>query len=367
MNKSFSEPIGIAIAGLGFGESVHLPALNSNPELQAMALWHPRKERLNNAKGVHNLIGYSDWKELLQDHEIKGVIIATPPHKRYQLALEALEAGKHLLLEKPVALSAQEVKELQKLAIQKNLSVAVNFEYRAVPLFLQAKRLIENGLLGTPWLIKLDWLMSSRANPSRPWNWYSQEEVGGGVNGALGTHAFDILHWLFGPIASVSALKSTSIRNRLDPKTTTSKNVTSEDTTLAQFEINDLSSSSKVPTQVTLSAVAKHGRGFWLEIYGSKGSLLLGSPNQKDYVHGFGLWASSGEEAMRAIPPDEDLSFNTTWSDGRIAPVARLQSWWAESINNGTPMVPGLAEGFASQLVCDKIKEASMSGTKISI
>ena len=69
-----------------------------------------------------------------------------------------------------MALHADQVAELQRLAIKKRLSVAVDFEYRAVPLFMQAKRLLDQGIVGTPWLVKLDWLMSSRANSSRPWN-----------------------------------------------------------------------------------------------------------------------------------------------------------------------------------------------------
>ena len=56
--------------------------------------------------------------------------------------------------------------------------------------------------------------MSSRANPDRPWNWYSDEDSGGGVLGALGTHAFDMIHWLIGPTHSLSAINSTSIKER---------------------------------------------------------------------------------------------------------------------------------------------------------
>ena len=92
-------PIGVAIAGLGFGESVHLPALKENPSVEPVALWHPRRERLKDACKVNQLHGYEDWSELLQDPKIEAVIIATPPGPRFNLAKDALEAGKHLLLE----------------------------------------------------------------------------------------------------------------------------------------------------------------------------------------------------------------------------------------------------------------------------
>ena len=200
------QPIGVAVAGLGFGEKVHLPALHANPDLRPVALWHPRRERLDAACAVHGLPGYDGWDALLADPAVEAVIIATPPEPRFELARRALEAGKHLLLEKPIALHADQACELQRLAIAKGLSVAVDYEYRAVPLFMQAERLLRSGAVGQPWLVKLDWLMGSRADPSRGWNWYSQASKGGGVIGALGTHAFDMLAWLVGPVASVSSL-----------------------------------------------------------------------------------------------------------------------------------------------------------------
>jgi len=212
------QPIGVAVAGLGFGEKVHLPALQANPDLCPVALWHPRQERLDAATAAHGLKGFSDWDALLADPAVEAVIIATPPEPRFALARQALEAGKHLLLEKPIALHADQARELQRLAIARGLSVAVDYEYRAVPLFMQAERLLRAGVIGTPWLVKLDWLMSSRADRSRGWNWYSQASKGGGVIGALGTHALDMLAWLVGPVASVAALNSVSIRERPDPQ-----------------------------------------------------------------------------------------------------------------------------------------------------
>ncbi len=365
-NNLGNKPIGVALAGLGFGEAVHLPAIKANPDLEVVALWHPRRERLDQACSDHGLSGESDWTALLNIPEVEAVIIATPPAPRFELAQTALEAGKHLLLEKPVALDSHDVASLQRLALKQGLSVAVDFEYRAVPLFMQAKRLLEEGAVGTPWLVKLDWLMSSRANADRPWNWYSQAEEGGGVIGALGTHAFDMLHWLIGPTRQITGQLSTSIRERPYPTAAGMRPVSSADVALAQLQLEDIQG-RLIPAQVNLAAVARHGRGCWLEIYGSEGTILLGSDNQKDYVHGFGLWTAAAGEQLRSISPDADLSFPTTWSDGRIAPVTRLLGWWVDSIRTHRPMVPGLSEGFSSQQVCDRLMESAEAGQSLTI
>tara|TARA_Y100001968_G_scaffold122487_1_gene111429 strand:- start:124 stop:1224 length:1101 start_codon:yes stop_codon:yes gene_type:complete len=361
-----NQKIGIAIAGLGFGESVHIPASMSNKQIKLMGLWHPRSERLKAACIKHNLNSYEEWEDLLDDPKIEGIIIATPPEPRYQLALRAIEAGKHLLLEKPTCLNSDEVMELQRNALKRNLKIAVDYEYRAVPLFMQAKRIIEQKKLEEPYFVKLDWLMSSRANKDRPWNWYSDENSGGGVIGALGTHAFDMIHWLLGPIHSISTLNSTSIKERVCPQSKNSKVVTSEDVSISQLQVKSIYN-NLVPVQVNLSAVTRNSRGFNLEIYGSNGTLILSSENQMDYVHGFGLWFSEGGEILKNIQPDSDLSFSKIWTDGRIAPVARIQKWWVKSIKNGTPVIPGLAEGLSSQIVCDKAKESNSIGMKIKI
>ena len=364
LNKS--QPIRIAIAGLGFGESVHIPASLSNENIELVGLWHPRQERLKEACSKHDLLAYENWEDLMNDPQIDGVIIATPPKPRYSLAKKAIQAGKHLLLEKPTCLNSDEVMDLQRNAIKKNLKIAVDYEYRAVPLFMQAKRIINETQLEEPYFAKLDWLMSSRANPDRPWNWYSDKNSGGGVLGALGTHAFDIIHWLIGPTHSVSSINSTSIKERLCPQSKTRKIVTSEDVSISQLQIKSIYN-NLIPVQVNLSAVTKQSKGFSLEIYGRNETLILSSDNQKDYVHGFGLWFSNKGGNLKNIQPDSDLSFSKIWTDGRIAPVARIQNWWAQSIKDGTPIIPGLVEGLASQKVCDKVKESDAIGIKMEI
>jgi predicted dehydrogenase len=353
-------PLRVALAGLGFGEKVLLPALRDCPATEPVALWHPRQERLDAACQAADLPGHRDFDDLLADPAIEAVVIATPPAPRFDLARRALEAGKPLLLEKPVALDAHQVEDLQRLALARRLTVAVDFEYRAVPVFQQLAALLEQGVLGEPWLVKLDWLMSSRADPARPWTWYSQAASGGGVLGALGTHAFDLLHWLVGPGTLQAARLSTAIRERPLPAAAPGERsrmagVDAEDIALLQLDLEDRRG-RVVPAQINLAAVTRQGRGCWLELYGSEATLVLGSSNQADYVHGFQLWMARPGEALRLLEPDPALAWPRTWEDGRIAPVSRLLGWWAAAVQQDRPMVPGLAEAALSQRLCDQAR-----------
>jgi predicted dehydrogenase len=233
--------------------------------------------------------------------------------------------------------------------------VAVDFEYRAVPLFQQLHQLLAEGQLGELVLVKLDWLMGSRAEPSRPWSWYSEAAAGGGVLGALGTHAFDLLHWLVGPSRRLNAQLSTAIRERPLPGGAGMGTVDAEDIALIQLEL-EAANGEPVPAQVNLASVTRRGRGCWLELYGRGGTAVLGSDNQADYVHGFNLWLSRNGEPLRRLEPDPRWAFPRTWEDGRIAPVERLIGWWSEAIREQRPMVPGLGEGVASQRCCDQAR-----------
>ncbi|CAK6693702.1 MULTISPECIES: Gfo/Idh/MocA family protein [unclassified Synechococcus] len=362
-----SQPVRVAVAGLGFGETVHLPALRSGLLTEPVALWHPRAERLEQACHRAELPGHTDFDALLGDPQIEAVVIATPPGPRFDLARRALLAGKHLLLEKPVALEAAQIEELQRLALRQRCCVAVDFEYRAVPLFQQMAALIAEGVLGDPWLVKLDWLMSSRADGQRPWTWYSQVEQGGGVLGALGTHAFDTLHWLVGPTRSLRAQLSTAITERPLPGPGEGRAaVDAEDIALLQMVLGT-ASGVRTPAQVTLASVTRQGRGYWIELYGSEATLVLGSSNQSDYVHGFQLWMARPGEALRPLPADPSLAFARTWEDGRVAPVQRIQQWWAEAIREGRPMLPGLAEAVASQRCCDWARQGTSGEASLAL
>ncbi len=351
--------LNIAIAGTGFGQKVHLPALIESENLITEYFYHHNKNKIYEIEKQTGLKGYSNWDELLNNKNIDGIIIATPPDVRFELARKALLKKKHLLLEKPVGINTNEIKELQRLSLINNLIVCVDFEYRAVPLFLQAKEIIEQKKIGPIYFVKFDWIMSSRSDPKREWNWYSLSEKGGGVIGALGTHAIDILHWLVGSTNKVSGYISTSIKVR--PKGNSLEKVTSEDVCLANLELTN-NICKKIPCQLSLSSISRNGKGFNLEIYGRDGSLFLNSKNQKDYVHGFTLKYSNNKNEMLNIKPNDEFLFEETWDDGRIAPVKRIHKWWSNSINGNTPIIPGLSEGLKSHMVCEGIKESSISG-----
>ena len=346
-NKS---KIGVALVGTGFGQKIHLPGFEHHPRTEVVAVYNRDLDKAKAIANNHN-IPYcgNQLEDILSLREVDGVSISTPPFLHYDMAKMALEAGKHLLLEKPMTMNATQTRELYHLAAKRRLVVTTDFEFRFVPAWQLLAEYLEKGYVGKKRLIKIDWLVVSRANPERPWNWYSRKDMGGGALGAIGSHAFDYISWLFGPVGRLCGQLNCAIPQRPDPTDEDKlKPVDADDTCLLMLELAD-----GTPCQLSISSVTYQGRGHWVEIYGDRATLILGSSNLKDYVHGFRLMAAPAGENFREIGVPKHLAFPQVFPDGRLAPFIRIVNHWVQSIDSGNSKSPSLKEGVYSQLLMD--------------
>lgn len=356
--------IGIAVIGTGFGQKVHIPALKEHPRTEIIAVYHRDIDKAKAIASNHKIPHASDQvSQIVTIPEVTGVTIATPPFLHFQMAKEVLHGGKHLLLEKPTTLNVEEAKYLYQLATEKNCVTAMDFEFRFVPPWVKLAELLSQGYVGQRRLIKIDWLVSSRANANRPWNWYAQKQKGGGALGAIGSHSFDYIPWLFGPVRRLCGHLTTTIPQRPDPSDGGKlKPVDADDTCNIILELAD-----GTPCQVCLSSVSYQGRGHWIEVYGSDGTLILGSSNQKDYIHGFQLWGSKAGEDLAEITIPSNLQFPKIHDDGRISTFLRVLDRWMEGISRHESLVPSLREGVYSQLLMDLTHESNVTGTWVDV
>lgn len=359
-----SATIGVAVVGTGFGEKIHIPGFQTHHRTQPVAVYHRDLDKAKAIASSHDIPHACDrLEDILALPDVAAVSISTPPFLHYEMAKKVLQAGKHLLLEKPTTLNAQEARELYQLAIVNGVFTKLDFEFRFIPEWqLFAEYLVDN-YVGQKRLIKIDWLVSSRADASRPWNWYAQKHKGGGALGAVGSHAFDYIHWLFGPVQRLCAKLSTAIPERPDPTEGGKlKPVDADDTCLVMLELAD-----GTPCQLCISSVAYQGRGHFVEVYGDRGTLILGSDNQKDYVHGFRLFAAPAGESLAEVELPKRLEFPQVYPDGRLAPFIRVVDQWVESIDSGKEIIPSLQEGIYSQLLMDLTHESNQQNCWVDV
>ncbi|MDB9315986.1 Gfo/Idh/MocA family oxidoreductase [Spirulina sp. CS-785/01] len=354
--------IGVAVVGTGFGQKIHIPGLQHHHRTDVVAVWNRNLDKAQQIAQDYNIPhAMDDLEAILALPEVDAVTVATPPFLHYEMGKRVLNGGKHLLLEKPMTLKAEETQELYTLAREKGLMAVADFEFRFVPEWLRFAEMLSE--VGKIRLVKIDWLVVSRANPDRAWNWYAQKEKGGGALGAIGSHAFDYIRWLFGEVRRLCGYLNCAIPQRPDPKEGGQlKPVDADDTGLVMMELTD-----GTPVQLALSSVTYAGRGHWLEVYGDRGTLVLGSDNLKDYVHGFVPYFASAGEPLQVLEVPKRLQFPQVFDDGRLAPFVRVVDHWVYCIDSGMEKAPSLREGVYSQLLMDLTHESHEKGCWVDV
>lgn len=189
----------------------HLPALRRLPQLTVLALADIDAARLQQAAdrfGIRDR--YSDPYTLLADPAVQAVAVCTPPSSHAELALAALEAGKHVFIEKPVALSLRECDELQARAQSlPGQQTMIGFNLRRHRLMVAARDLVQAGAVGTLQAVRLTLTSGNRHRFQSP-QWRNRRQSGGSVFLELGSHGFDLARFLTGDeFAKVHAVAQT--------------------------------------------------------------------------------------------------------------------------------------------------------------
>lgn len=164
----------------------------------------------------------TDWQALIQRDDVQLVDICTPGSSHAEIAIAALEAGKHVLCEKPLANSVAEAEAMvaaARAARERGQLAMVGFNYRRVPALALARRMVADGRLGTLRHIRVTYLQDWLVDPDFPLTWRLRRELAGsGALGDLGAHAVDIAQHLAGDVvAGVSAQTETFVTERPIP------------------------------------------------------------------------------------------------------------------------------------------------------
>ncbi|MBK8459823.1 MAG: Gfo/Idh/MocA family oxidoreductase [Micropruina sp.] len=157
----------------------------------------------------------ADYREVLADPAVDVVSICGPNFLHHEIALAAIAAGKPFWIEKPMGVNAAQSREIARAAEAAGLITAVGFNYRHQPAVMHARALIRSGALGRITNVRA-WLIADYASSAAgPLTWrYSREKAGAGVVGDLLSHGGDLVQFLVGRIASVSAMTGTFIPTR---------------------------------------------------------------------------------------------------------------------------------------------------------
>jgi predicted dehydrogenase len=343
----------VGVIGTGFGSTVQIPAFraSSRVEVVAIASGQPgRARKVADAHGVPH--AFDAWPDLVRA-DLDLVSVTTPTDLHRPMALAALKAGRHVLCEKPMALSAAEGAEMLAAAERAGVVHVIDHELRFNPNRRKVKRLIAEGFVGRPRHVLITQVGPGRADASRPFNWWADAARGGGLLGALGSHQIDLLRYWLGDVERVMGATEAFVRERPDPERGGLRRVTSDDHTSFL-----LGFAGGAVATVLLSAVTAHPGGPRLEVWGDEGTLVLDESER--------LWGAPKGRAPEELTERETV---TAPPGMEYAPLwglsfVRLVDHLAAAILDRGPVAPAatFADGLAAQRVMDAVRQTAATG-----
>lgn len=193
---------------LTYGKVAHLhaQALQSIPELELVAVWGRNKEKRDHFAATYGIKAFDDISDMIHSAQVDAVLVASPHPQHTQHSLEALEAGAHVLIEKPMALHTADCDRIIETAARLHRKVGVISQRRWYPSVQRIREAIDRGKLGKPMIGQVTMLgwRDEAYYRSDPWrgSWGGE---GGGVLVNQAPHQLDLLQWFMGPVTEVFA------------------------------------------------------------------------------------------------------------------------------------------------------------------
>lgn len=351
------DTVGIGIIGTGFARKVQIPAFARCPDARIVSVSSGSSENAASTAAEFDIGHHSgDWRETVTHPEVDLVCITTPPNLHREMALFAIENGKHILCEKPMAMNENEAVEMCDAAAGKSLLTLIDHELRFQPGRIVAREMIRNGEIGKARHVKAIFRAPHRGDPRLPWNWWSDQAQGGGALGAIASHVIDSFHWfLDAPITSVMCQLATHIKTRPD-NDGRMIDVTSDDEANLLLRVSDPSRHLDATGLVSISMIEGPDYANVMEFYGSNGVIRISHRGEIEISRNGAKWESIDVDLGKHIDGLPDTGFARAFAT--FAPIL------IEAVKCGATTIADAAtfeDGLAVQRVLDAARASSDS------
>ena len=352
-------PVGIGIIGTGFARTTQIPGFRDCMGAKVVAIASRNRER---AEAIAKEFGIEhvadDWQELVKHRDVDLVSVVTPPSTHMEITLAALDERKAVLCEKPMALNAGEAARMVEKAKAAGVLALIDHELR----FLNSRRvmrgMLQSGAIGSVrhcnYVFRSDY-----RSIARPWDWWSDEAMGGGALGAIGSHVVDSCRWILSAeVTQVLGMLTTHIKERPDKSNGGMRPVTTDDEAKLLFRFSDGPHTQGATGGASISVVESGKYENRFEVYGTKGALMVEETGE--------LWLSpTGSGAWRPVQVDQDHMAQGmregSWSRGFTSFSIAI----CDALRAGKTTVKDAAtfeDGYRVQLVLDAIRASNGSG-----
>lgn len=304
----------------------------------------------------------TDWREVLERDDIDIVDVCVPGHLHAEVAIAALEAGKHVVAEKPLANTLAEAEKMvatARAARERGVHSMVGFNYRRVPALALARQHVAAGRLGEIRQVRVSYLQDWLADADAPMTWRLRRELAGsGALGDLGSHAVDQVRYLLGQeVTEVNAHTRTFVPQRLGAAGP--EDVTVDD---AAWGTLHTSGGAVVSLEVSRMATARKN-ALAVEVYGSTGALRfdLESLNHLDVC-----LDGADTFARQLVTEPGDPYIDGWWPPGHVlgwdATFTNQAADFLTALAAGREPTPSFEDGLAVQRVLAAIEASAAQG-----
>ena len=354
----------IGIIGSGFARKVQIPAFQVCGDAKIVSI---ASASVANAKSTAEEFGIehftADWRETISKDDVDLVCITTPPKLHEEMTMLAIEHGKHVLCEKPMAMNRDEARRMTDAANAAGVLALIDHELRFQPGRLRAYEMIREGAIGKIRHAKCHFQAPHRGDPNLPWNWWSDEEQGGGALGAIVSHVIDSFHWFLGTgVSSVFCQLQTHIKTR-PVSGGELRSVTSDDESLLvlRFAEGDLVSDATGLVSVSMTEYPKYKHR--VELYGTEGAMAVDARGEVFFAKASDNdWWEVGVDFGEPIAGVPDTGFSSGFTEFAPKIVEALRDGKTKIEHAAT-----FADGLAVQCVLDAARQSNRSGTVVNI
>jgi predicted dehydrogenase len=356
----------VGVVGTGFGALVHVPAFGIVEGFEMAAICGRSPERSAVAGQRLGIADVStDWASFVRRADLDVISVATPVELHHEVALAALQAGKHVLCEKPLARTTAETAEMVAAAESSDRATATSFEMRWRPERLRISKLVGSGQLGTPYFCRLvnsdDYWHPSRSLQSL---WMYHLSQGGGYLAGLVAHDIDWLAGMFGlPVQVCADVRVTIPARRTDDGSDVV--VTADDTSVLIMRM-----SSGALVELGTTVMGAHLASWRFEAMGSDGTVTASAVGRRSTpTLQFGRASDAGLQAIAsdARRPLGDPELPQRGASTLIRAMALLLEDWLPALTGGVSAAPTFRDGHLVQEVIEAARASSAGAGWVDI
>jgi predicted dehydrogenase len=307
---------------------------------------------------------YADYRAMIETDDLDAVVVSTPDDLHYPMTMAALDAGLHVLCEKPMALNVAQAQEMHEKAQAVGVKTMICFTRRWIPPYIYIKQLLDRGYLGHCYHCHITHLGGYGRSAQYRWKW--DQRRGLGILGDLGSHAIDLLRWYVGEIVGVSAHLGVHVaRPEPEPGTVMDQ---ANDTAFLSLEFD--SGAQGTIEASAMAHIGDRGQEHHLRLYGESGTL----ERVETFVQGSLVGARQDEEQLRELPVPDELWRGVDRTQPPMAQWTEVfckqsvaDRQFIDAILDDLPVEPSFYDGLQAQRVIDAAIRSHEQGMWVSL